>query len=54
MAKNRNEYIKKWMRENRARRKSHLLKWYYKNRDQINMMMSKPKAGEPEEKFLYI
>lgn len=52
MTKSKSEYIKTWMKNNRARTKSHKLKWYYKNRDEISKMMSKPKAGEGDEQFM--
>jgi hypothetical protein len=48
MKKSRNEYLRKWNKENKLRRRSHLLKWYYKNRKVFNMMRSRPTGIETD------
>jgi hypothetical protein len=47
------EYRKQWQQKHKLRMRMHKLKWYYKNREIINMMFSKPTSIVPDAADLY-
>lgn len=41
-----NKKVREWQKAHPERRRSQLRKWYYKHREQVNALMSKPKSSE--------
>ena len=49
ISKNQLEYIKNWQKQNRLRVRMTRLRYYYRNRVEINLMFRKVVSSEPDE-----